>query len=288
MWDSQRAPDTQSGDPRAVASLVGYLLVFAIVLGGAVVLSTVGLGLVLESGNGDERHLQRFESLDSAVADLSDGGPYRELEVDSHDASVSYGSSYTIRITASGGGTNLTGSNAIEATGRTVRYEPGPDRVLAYEAGLIADEQANGTRPVVRGAPDIDTAGSRAVLVLPTTSKSPRSSTLVSAGVRGTVPVVLERTGADSSKHSATDAGGNPVQMTARITVEGGDVPAGWGAYFADKSAFEPVDLDGDGGREYVADTDGDGESDIAGASFRTTSLYVRTVSVAVALGETL
>jgi hypothetical protein len=276
-----------STDRRGVAPLVGYLLVFATVLGGAVVLTTLGIGVVLDSA-GQEQHLPVLERLDRGAGAVADGSPYRQLGVDPRDASLTYGDSYTVRITASGGGVDRTGGDAIEATGQTLRYEPTADRVLAYEAGLIADRQAQGTRAVVRAPPDIDAAGSRLSLVLPTTVQSSRSATLVASDRGDTVPVVLRRVDAASYDRAAVAADGSPTTMNGTITVEGGAVPGAWGAYFERRDAFAPTDLDGDGDAEYTADTDGDGETDVAGCAFETQRLYVRTVTVGVGLGETL
>lgn len=274
-------------DRRGVAPLLGYLLVFATVLGGAVVLTTVGLGVLVDSG-GEHQHLPAVERIDRGAEALVEGSPYRRIDVDPRDASLTYGERYTVRITASGGGVDLTGGDAIEATGRTLRYEPSADRVLAYEAGLIGDRQRGGDRAVVRSPPDIDAAGSRLSVVLPTTRRSPGSATLVASDGGSTVPVVLRRGDAASHDRAAVGPAGSPTTMDGTITVEGGAVPGAWGAYFADRAAFESTDLDGDGDAEYTADTDGDGEADLAGAAFETTRLYVRTAAVSVALGETL
>jgi len=259
----------ERGSRRAVASLVGYLLVFALVLSGAVVLSTMGLGVVLETGETGDRHLPALEALDRGVLGVTEDGSYRDTVLEPQDASLGYGSTYSITVSAEGGGVSRT----IQVTGRTVRYEPGSDRVLAYEAGLVADNQTGGTRPVIRADPHIDTAGERVVIVLPTTRKAPRSASLVSTDAGGSVPVVLERTEADSAR------------LTGSTTE---DVVEGWGAHFAERSAFEPTDIDGDGETEYVADADGDGALDTAGASFRTPQLFVRTATVTVGLGESL
>ena len=272
-------------DPRrAVASLVGYLLVFALVLSGAVVLSTMGLGVVLETGDTGDRHLAALDGLDSGVLAVAEDGSYRDTVLEPRDASLGYGSTYTVTVNATGGGVSRT----IRATGRTVRYEPGPDRVLAYEAGLIADDQTEGSRPVVRDDPHIDTAGERVVIVLPTTRKAPRSASLVSTDAGGSVPVVLERTGADSARLTGRTPEREATEMNATITVRGSDVTGAWGAYFAERSAFAPTDVDGDGETEYVADADGDGTADTARAAFRTPQLFVRTATVTVALGESL
>lgn len=274
----------ERGSRRAVASLVGYLLVFALVLSGAVVLSTMGLGVVLETGETGDRHLPALEALDRGVLGVTEDGSYRDTVLEPQDASLGYGSTYSITVSAEGGGVSRT----IQVTGRTVRYEPGSDRVLAYEAGLVADNQTGGTRPVIRADPHIDTAGERVVIVLPTTRKAPRSASLVSTDAGGSVPVVLERTEADSARLTGSTTEGNATAMNATITVQGGDVIEGWGAYFEGRNAFEPTDIDGDGETEYVADADGDGALDTAGASFRTPQLFVRTATVTVGLGESL
>lgn len=273
---------------RAVTALVGYLLVFAVVLSGAVVVSTLGVSVLLDSDGDAQMALAtgNLRTIDGGLDALGSGAPYRETRLDPVDGGLTYGRSVTVRITASGGGVNLTGSNAVTATGQTVRYDLGGGRSLSYVAGLIAYEQDGGSRAVLREPPDFSTSRSRMVFVLPLARQAPGSPTLVAAD--DAVPVVIDRSSAGTVRRTGTTTDGATTVIEGTITVEGSGVTGAWRAYFADREAFRPTSLDGDAAREYAADTDGDGTADVAGASFSTERLYIRTVTAGVGLSESL
>lgn len=283
-----KATPTPRERARGVSSLIGYLLLFVTVISATVVLSTMGLSLVVDSGEGQHLRLaeENLARLDDGLDEVTSGAPYRAVTLQPMDASVTYGPRYTVRVTARGGGVNLTGANAIEATGRALTYDIEGPGTLSYVGGLVAYEQGDGARPVLRETPPIRTAGARLVVGLPLLSGAPRSPTLVSAARNSRLPVVLERGSANVVKRVATRTNGTMTTMTGTITVADSGVTGAWQAYFEDR--FAPADIDGDGAREYAADTDGDGTLDTAGGRFRTERLYVRTVGVTVALDESV
>lgn len=281
LWDRER-------DDRGVSELIGYLLLFATVISGTLVLSTMGLGMVFDSGGDQhqqvaETNLARF---DDGVDELLDDAPYRTVRLEPVDAAMSYGDSFTVRLTASGGGVDLTGSDAIEKTGTVVRYDLAESGTLSYVGGLLAYSQPDGVRPLVRTEPDFRTSGSRMVFQIPLTVQAPRSSSLVAGETGGGFPVALDRGTPTLAKRVATRANGSMTTMQGTVTVSGSQIVGAWGSYFEGREAFGPRDLDGDGTPEYRADTDGDGAIDTAGARFQTQRLYVRTVDVGVRLGE--
>lgn len=274
-----------SGADRGVSALIGFLVVFTVVIGGALVVSTLGVSVLVDSGGSHPRTLAQgnFERLDDGFSALESGAPYRELRLDPVDASLSYGDSFTVRISARGGGVDLTGAKTVEATGNALRYGLHGGGSLSYVGGLVAYEQANGSRPVLKAAPAVRAQGSRLVVVLALPRQSSRSPTLVSGA--GSTSVVLDRSAVAVLERTATDS---DEELSGTITVEGDAATAEWRVYFRDSTVFSPADLDGDGDREYAADTDGDGAADVAGGSFTTEQLYVRTVTAGVTLGETL
>ena len=277
-------------DSRGVSELLGYLLLFATVIGGTVVLSTIGLGIVLDSGG--EQHREIAETnvarVDAGATDLLGGAPYREVRLEPMGASVGYGQSYTVEITASGGGVDLTGADAVEVNGRTLTYDLAERGRLSYVGGLVAYGQEDGVRTLVSDGPAFRTSGSRLVVQLPLLSQAPRSSTLVSASTGGQVPVVLDRGDSRLVKRVGTDSDGSLATMDGTITVSADRLAGAWEAYFEEREAFRPRDIDGDGTVEFAADTDGDGTLDTASARFETQRLFVRTVSVGVRLGESV
>jgi hypothetical protein len=99
-----------------VSALIGYILLFSVVLGASVVGALIGIEALATAGEPTtgEIGVQNFERLDAQITELTEGGPYRQVSFEPRDATYSYGNTYEINITASGGGVALTGSDALE------------------------------------------------------------------------------------------------------------------------------------------------------------------------------
>jgi len=279
------ARDPHDEGDRAVASLVGYLLVFAVVIGGTVLVATAGLGVLADASDQQgERAVREVSRLASGVAAVVDGAPHREVRVRPRDAALEPGPNVTVNLTASGGGVDLTGGDAVVVTAETLGYDF-EGGTVTYGAGLVASDQPDGADALARSPPDLRVSADRLVAVLPATTVT--GSDRIAAGQGGRVPVVVEGGPARVHRRVATTPAGNATNLTGTVRVRGPAVGA-WRDLFAERSGFAPADLDGDGDGEYGVDTDGDGRPEVAGASFETHRLYVRTVAVGVALGESL
>lgn len=267
-------------DDRGVSGLVGYLLVFTIVLTSGVVLTTAGLTALLDSGEAGlsptaERDIQR---VDSGVGALVDGGPRREVWLGLDGGRLAYGDRYSVTV-AVDDGNGSTPDDRIEATGRPLTYAAGGSRAT-YGSGLAATSEGT----ALRERPRIRLSGSQAVLDLSVFEQASRSPGVVSGS---DVPVVLERTSAETLERATDTADGAATERTVTVTVDG-SVARAWGTYFEGHDRLQPRDVDGDGATEYTSDTDGDGEIDRASATVTTERVFVRTVTVSVALDRTL
>ncbi|MUV89107.1 hypothetical protein GJ629_03655 [Halapricum sp. CBA1109] len=268
------------GDDRAVSGLVGYMLVFTIVLTSGVVLTTAGLTALLDSGESGlspttERDIQR---VDSGVGSLVDGGPRREVWLGLDGGRLAYGDRYSVTVSV-GDGNGSTPEDRIEATGRPLTYAAGGSRAT-YGSGLAA----TGEGATLRERPRIRLSDSQAVLDLSVFEQASRSPSVVSGS---DVPVVLERTGAETLERAADTADGAAAERTVTVTVDG-PLARAWGTYFEGHDRLQPRDVDGDGATEYTSDSDGDGEVDRASATVTSERVFVRTVTVSVALDRAL
>lgn len=274
------------GDCRGVSALVGYLLLFATVLSGTLLLSTAGLTLLLDSGSGGQQVIaeSNLAVIDDGVQAVSGQAPATRVRLEPHDATLIYGPRYEVTVSVSGDGVELTGSDAIEASGRVLRYELTANRQLDYVSGLLAGKQEDGKRAVLYDPPAFRTSESRVVLPLPMVGQQRGTPTLVGRTGGSPVTVGLEQQSTRLVKRIATAPEGRMGRMRGTITVSGSGTAGAWKAFFEDRERFTRTDIDGDGSREFVADTDGDGTLDTAGASFRTRRLYVRTVAIGVDL----
>lgn len=183
-------------DGRAVAEVIGYTLLFAIVIGTTVVAALVGiqaLGRVSETTS-SEIGVSDFQTLRGNIREIADGAPYRMSELKPEDATFTYGTEYTINITVQGGGIDLVGSDAIEVRSTELVQHTGDKTNVTYASGLIATSQSDGKRAVLQTPPTFRVSERQAVFTLPLTFRASRSSNYITASGGTRFYVVTERT----------------------------------------------------------------------------------------------
>lgn len=166
---------------RAVSRVVGFVLVFAIVVttagvaysGGAAELETLR---DVEQTNSAERG---FDAMARNVEDLvRDGAPRRVTSLDLGGGTLTYGDPATMNVTLVDEGTSYS------ATYRPIRYEAANGERVVYSNGLVARGDADGYA-VVRAPPLV--FGTDAVV--PFVVTRPAESASASVGGRTTATV---------------------------------------------------------------------------------------------------
>lgn len=140
MADEMRfrsSPPVDGADSRdrGVSEVLGFSLVFTIVIASVAVISIAGMGALEDTRNAEQANNaeRAFDVLADNVADVHrDGAPSRATEMSLAKSQLFTGDNVTINVTA-------TGSNpvTVERELRPVVYRAKNDATITYEAGAI-------------------------------------------------------------------------------------------------------------------------------------------------------
>lgn len=184
---------------RAVTDVVGYVLVFSLVVSVVALVSVTGFGSLedarsAEQANNAER---AFDVLSDNVADIyADGAPSRATEISLRDATVQTSGTIIVNVTA-----HDTTSNAkftFEKTSRPVVWEGTRDTEIVYSLGTTLRDEPEGGVVLEPGPFRFDTERTvlRVVQLRNRDGQSFSGSTVRIRAVRDTSNVLLtERTG---------------------------------------------------------------------------------------------
>jgi len=123
------------GDERAASEVVGFVLVFALVLSSVAIVSVVGLDVLSDARTAEQmENAQRaFDVLADNVNEVSGGvAPRRATEMDLATAQLFTVDNVTINVTATGGSTVT-----VERSVRPILYRGQDDMSLYYEGGAV-------------------------------------------------------------------------------------------------------------------------------------------------------
>lgn len=179
---------------RAVSEVIGFVLVFSLVLLTLSVVYVAGFG-GLEDARGSERlnNAERaFDVFGDNVADIyGDGVPSRKTEIKLAEAQLSYGEPTTFNVTVE----NVTdgGGNLIiyEASTRPLVFSTGGPSKLVYENGAVIRSDRGGA--ILRRPPPLLIEQNRTIVNYVVLTKA--RGTTNSVGGEGTVLVRTVRRG---------------------------------------------------------------------------------------------
>lgn len=214
-------------DSRAVSEVIGFAIVFAIIILSVVMVSVAGFQ-GLDASRDAERVNNAQRGLDifaDNVDDVTRGGvPSRttELRVSDADVALDEATTITVSVTPTGGGTTRT----APLVDRTLVYDAGTDSTVVYASGAVLRSDRNGA--VLIRDPGFLVSENETVVTL--VQLRPADS----SGVGGSGTVHLRVTGDESTVITGT----TPHDVT--VTVSSPDVAA-WERYFESLATDAPT-----------------------------------------------
>ena len=232
---------------RAQSEVIGFVLVFSLIVASTGIVYVVGLSSLQDARTAEQlNNVERaFDILDDNMRDLSRrGAPTRSTEIDLAGGALRLGDPVTVTVEAEN--TTSGDTTTITTTSRPIVYEK-DDRQVVYVYG--ATLRQNGDDSVMVTEPSW-LVGERRTLVPLLVTQAAEGRTAV-----GGQTTVLLRARADSrGVRSSTVESGASTELT--VTVESPRAEA-WGR-FAERRGFTAVDADAsDGEVTYRTTTDG-------------------------------
>jgi hypothetical protein len=213
-----------SADRRAVSNLVGFLLIFAIIITSVGAISTFGYDALLDLRESEQLNNadRAFEILKANFDEVARGdAPRRTGQIDLNDGSLRVRNDTIIDVTVNG--TGETESLAV----RTLQYRV-DETTIAYQSGLTARRQDGGT--ALRKEPEFACTETAAVVSVVELTDPGRQVTTGTVGVigrlnRSTVLFPNNRTGSESNR--------DPHADNVTISVDS-PYAGGWEQFFQD------------------------------------------------------
>lgn len=201
-----------SPDSRGVSEILGYSLVFTLVVFSIAVVSVGGLSSY-QSAEEFERQNNAQKAFDVLHNNLEDiyyqGGPSRGTEIDLGETSLTLADPITVNVTVNG-----TTRNEFEFETRPLVQDLGDGSTLVYEAGAVFQTTRDGG--VVREQPPFTLRDETAHFLVPVLSQ--RSDRSIGSGT------VLVRAQRDTQRLRYSNSTQDPVNVTLTITSPRGDL----------------------------------------------------------------
>ena len=131
-------PDCFGADDRAVSEVIGYVLVFSLVVTSIVIVSGPGFSVLEEARSAEQNRNAEtaFDVLHANMAELYTGhAPSRATEMDIGDSDLVVGENVTVRIHLDEGGGSWDNDTSYRI--RSVVQRLDDERRLVYEAGAV-------------------------------------------------------------------------------------------------------------------------------------------------------
>lgn len=222
-----------AGSSRGVSEVVGFVLVFSLVVSTVGIVYATGFGGIEEVQNSERlSNAERaFDVLADNIEDIyREDAPSRATEIKLSDANLAFGESSTLQVEVSNG----TGSNVYSKSIDPIIYTAqGRDTQIVYEAGaVIRTDRSSGT---IRSEPPLlfvkDGATRRVVIPIVQTRS------VGSAGVGGSTTALVRTQ--ESVKQSLTTRRDPAVEYDVTVTFETTTTRAPiWEAYFDEQLSW--------------------------------------------------
>lgn len=152
--------DVTSGDDRGVSEVIGFVIVFSLVIGTIAVVYTGGFGGLTDARNVEQvNNAERaFEVLGTSIEKMARGqAPNRATEIKLSNARLSTGEARRVSTNTS----SLNRSAAAENS-RSLRYDPPSGSSIVYEHGAVI--RVEGESSTMRREPDFLISENRTVI----------------------------------------------------------------------------------------------------------------------------
>lgn len=199
---------------RAVSEIIGYILVFALIVATVGLVSVGGLP-TLDSARESEQvqNAERaFDVLDSNMAEVYErGAPSRATELNAEDATVEIREAVTFNVSAENGDGNV---SYTEAAINPIVFTGIGETEFVYEAGAVIRDQRD--RSIMLSEPPFNVSSRRAVFTVVETENPVRQSTgggtVLVRGETRDRSVDLVETDADGYEHINVTISDSPRQ----------------------------------------------------------------------------
>lgn len=222
-------------DTRSVSEILGYTLVFSLVVVTVAVISVGGLSSYQEAQN-FERQTNAQKAFDVMHNNFEDiyfkGAPSRATEVDLGETELALGDPITINIT-------VAGQTDMNITTRPLVQNLGDENELVYEAGAVFQTTRDGG--VVRRGPPMLLRSDTVHVIAPNLTTTGRS------GVGGGVVLVRARSLNQSLVYENASASND---ITINVSSPRSDL---WQEVFVERGAFDEGDCDLSADNDWVS-----------------------------------
>jgi hypothetical protein len=209
---------------RAVSEILGYALVFSLVIVTVSIISVSGLS-GYQNAQDFERQTNAEKAYDVMHNNIEDiyykGAPSRATEIDLGETQLYLGDPVVINVT-------VNGTEEVNVSSRPIVQNLGDDRHLVYEAGAVFQTSSQGG--IRKREPAMTLGSDRAHIIVPNISQGGEKSGLGNGIVR-----VRARLLGQSLEYQNT-TGDIEVNVTIETTTTRADL---WREYFESKALFD-------------------------------------------------
>lgn len=215
-------------DARAVSEILGYSLVFTLVVTSVAIVSVGGLSSFqdAESFERENNAQKAFDILHNNLEDIYfQSAPSRGTEIDLGETSLAMGDPVTINVTVE---ENSGGREVFQITTRPLVQNLDGESRLVYEAGAVFQTTRDGG--IGRQAPPMTLRGDTAYIIVPNVTQ-PNSRSVGS----GTV-LVRARSSGQTLEYQNTTQDAAVDNLILNITSPRAEL---WEAYLSERGAFD-------------------------------------------------
>lgn len=212
---------------RGVSEVLGYALVFSLVIVTVSIISVSGLS-GYQNAQDFERQTNAQKAYDVMHNNIEDiyykGAPSRATEIDLGESQIYLGDPVVINVTANG-------TTVVNVTSRPIVQNLGDDNRLVYEAGAVFQTSSQGG--IRKREPAMTLGSDRAHIIVPNISQGGGTSGLGNGIVR-----VRARSLEQSLKYQNTTRD-DPVKVNVTIETTTATRADLWEEYFESKALFD-------------------------------------------------
>ena len=219
-------------DERGVSEILGYSLVFTLVIVSVAIVSVGGLSAFqdVESYERQSNAQKAFDVLHNNLEDIYyQSAPSRGTEIDLGDTSLAMGENVTINVTVD---PNSGSATTFSVTTRPLVQDLGDGSTLVYEAGAVFQTTRGGG--IVRQSPPMLLREDRTNIIV-SDIRQPNAR-----GVGGGTVLIRARLGSQVLRYDNTTRD-PPAEVTLNITSPRADL---WQEYLVSRGAFSENDCD--------------------------------------------
>lgn len=228
-----------SEERRAQSQQIGFILMFAILIGGTTGATVVGVGLLgdIDDQGAFQQAQSELSSVQSQHYELASGVPYRSESMELSSGTLGYGDDITVQYEISTPSTTETESFDT----REVTYSANDERLI-YVGGAIFREDTDAGTALMRVEPSVGSSDSGEVILPYLNVTRVGGVTEYAPGGEGSSSVYLTsfNYNRETRAFAPTDADGNAQDVTVTTTIQS-ERWRQWERYFRDSQNYQNV-----------------------------------------------